>query len=264
VSTPATLKQTRKLLSLFGDDPSTEDVQNVLSNGDLIQKMLTADLSKVDRDQFAAALRPPMPRLNYTPVADLVDRIMERSSLRGWGFTKRHAVELHVQLAERDHIGPLAPVSVRIWRGRDLAYNWGESLVWLEDEVKAQGLEYHQYAYSVPTFYPGSEIKGRHSLTAVGLGFSFWNSENGFFPHQVRPKQACWSSLEVPDFLCLNPQLLHFMNGKTFPFLMSAGLVEGSNNVPFFYRDDERGFFILADSFDDRWQSAAMVHVHEL
>lgn len=257
------MKQTRKLLGLFGDDPTVEQVQNILGNGDLFKQLLETDLTKVDRELFAAALRPPVPQPSYTPVADYVDRIMARNELRDWGFTAKHADALRQQLEGLDHAGPLAPVGVRIWRGRDLAYNWAESIAWLQDEVKAQGLEYYKYFDSVPTFSPGSEIKGKHSLTAVGLDFSLWDPKDGLVPNEVRPQQPCWPSLEVPDLLCLNPQLIHIMDGENFPFLMATGLVVVSDDVPNFSRC-ERGFYVFYYWADDAWYPAAMVRSREL
>lgn len=89
--TPATLKQTRKLLNLFGDDPSTEEVQNILGNGDLIVKMLGTDLSKVDRKAFEALLNPVVPFDGsypswYVSPQQQLANVTRWNRERNWGF----------------------------------------------------------------------------------------------------------------------------------------------------------------------------------
>lgn len=205
------------------------------------------------------ALESPSSLPNYTSVDEYVDRIMARNELRDWGFTNKHADELRRQLKGHDHADRLSPVGVRIWRGRDLAYNWAESLAWLQDEVKAQGLEYCQNFDSEPTFYPGSEIKGKPNLTAVGLDL-MWDSKDGLVPSEVRYPRLYWQrrsllSLEVPDLLCLNPQLMHIMDGKTFPFLMAAGF---DLLVPGFYRNEDR-LDVSCYWGGHRWRDSAVV-----
>ena len=264
MTTPATWKQRGKLDTLFGDDPSSDQIQQVLANGDLFKLLLTADdLSKVDRDAFAALLKPSVPQPSYTAVSDYVDRIMARSELRGWGFTQKHADALWLELEGHDHAGPLAPIGVKMWLGRDLAFNWAERIAWLNDTIAAEGLAYCKYFDSTPTFHPGSEIKGRLSLAAAGLDLSLWDRQNGLVPNEVRPKQSCWPSFEVPDLLCLNPSLMHVMDGENFPFLMAPGLVADSVNVPGFLRYG-REVSVYCSWPDGGWYDSAMVTSREL
>lgn len=208
-------------------------------------------------------LNPPVPQPSYTPVADYVDRIMARSELRGWGLTANHADGLWQQLEGINHAGPLSPVGVRIWLGKTLEHNWAETLAWLEDTAKEQGLEYYKYFDSVPEFRPGSEIKGKASLRAVGLDLSLWNPQGGIVPNDEFPNLPSWPSLEVPQLLCLNPELMHAMDGENFPFLMSSGLVVEGFSVPSFDRDGQK----LSVGYGwpvNRWHFRAMVRPREL
>lgn len=208
-------------------------------------------------------LTPPVPQPNYTPVADYVGRIMARSELRGWGLTGNHADALTQQLEGLDHAGPLSPVGVRVWLGKNLEYNWTETLAWLQDEAKAQGLEYNKYFDSMPSFYPGCEIKGKAKLTAVGLDLTLWNQHDGVVPHDERPKLPYWPSLEVPQLLCLNPELMQIMDGENFPYLMSAGFVVDDDFVPYFDRLS-RGFGVGYYWADGLWYCSAVVRPREL
>jgi hypothetical protein len=258
----ASLKQAKQVLDLLSG-MSTDEVQNLIKRGDLVKMLAQADVSRIDSDAFAALLKPPVPQPSYTAVSDYVARIMARSELRGWGFTQKHADSLSAQLEGHDHAGPLAPVGVKMWLGRDLTFNWAERIAWLKDIVAAEGLTYYQYLDSTPTFHPGSEIKGNLSLAAAGLDLSLWHRQNGLVPNEVRAQQSCWPSLEVPDLLCLNPSLMHVMDGENFPFLMAPGLVVGSDRVPLFARDG-REVYVFYYWAVGRWYFTAMVRSREL
>lgn len=260
---PATWKQRGKLDSLFGDDPSSDQLQQVLANGDLFKLLIDAsNLKGVDRKAFAALLAPSVSQPNYTAVSDYVDIIMARSKLRGWGFTKKHADAFSIELVACDHAGPLAPTGTSMWLGRDLAYNWAERVAWLKDVAAAEGLEYYQSFDSSPNFYPGSEVQGKLSLHAAGLDLSLWDLQNGLVPDNERPKQPRWPSLEVPDLLCLNPELLHLMDGKNFPYLMAPGLVVDSGHLPHFRRYGRR-LYVRHRWAAFRWYFAAVVRFRE-
>jgi len=236
---------------------TAEELEAVLCDPKLAHVMLSALREQLNPPPAAAT------QYSYTPTGELVSRIMARSQLRDWGFTTKQADTLGAQLEGLNHAGPLSPVSVRIWRGRGLAYNWAESMAWLEDEVKAQGLEYCKYFNGVPTFYEGSEIKGKPSLTAIGLDLTPWNRQDGVVPSEEWPKLKSWPSLEVPDLICLNPQIMHIMDGENFPHLMSPGLAIDSVRVPRFTRDAGR-FYVRHHWADDAWCSYAIVRPREL
>lgn len=261
------MAQGKQLLELFSG-ATTDQVQNFVQAGDLLQMMSRADLARVDRQAFAALLNPPaqISANPLTAVDEYVERIMARSELRGWGFTCEHADQLRDQLADRDHAGPLTPVGVTIWREGDLAHNWAESLAWWSDEMKAIGLKPVDYLSSLkPKLYHNRESSLRPILSACGLDFqTFWDSEGGIVPRDVRSAHPMrkWPATEVIDFLALNPHYAALMDGESIPFLMAAGLVVDSDYVPYFGRHD-RGVYALYRWDGGRWHGTAMVAFRE-
>lgn len=211
-------------------------------------------------------LNPDVPMPNFTPVANYVERIMTRSAERGWGLGMKHVNELSAQLANLDHDGPLGPVSVRIWLGQTLEYNWVETMAWLNDELMGQGVEPILNIDSVPTFRPGSEITGEASLTAVELDLSPWNAGDCIVPNRILPKLPCWPSLEVLHLLCLNPDRIHAMDDYgDCPFLLVPGL-DFDGSVLGFRADGPRGegFRDILLGLDEQWWTATMPRPREL
>lgn len=190
---------------------------------------------------------------SFTPISEYAELIWARSEERGWGFTRDQIEQLRAELA----VGTLNAVT--IWRGRDLAYNWAESLAWLKDVVETAGLEYNLYFDSTPSFYTGSELMGDEPFLAVAkLDFSHWDRKNSLVPNELRQQQPRWPSLEVPDWLALNPGYISQMDGKKIPFLMASGFVVGSDYVPDFYRDG-REFNVSYSSAGHQWSHTACV-----
>lgn len=194
------------------------------------------------------------PTPNFTPISEYPELIWARSEERGWGFTHQQIEQLRVELTHAT-----GPVGVTIWRGRDLAYNWAESLAWLQNSVEAAGLEYHRYFDDTPSFYPGSELQGSESYLAVAkLDFSRWDLKNGLVPTEVRKQQPRWPSLEVPDWLALNPAYALQMDGEKIPFLMAPGFVVGSGHAPSFHRRG-REFDVYCHWAGSEWYHTACV-----
>jgi hypothetical protein len=244
---------------------TTEQFQNVLENGDLVKQMLNCpNLSKVDRVAFSEllSLKSALTTIPWTPIAELVDRIMKRSEKRGWGFTKADAEKLAITL--HDHFGDLYPTSVRLWLGKDLKFNWSELMLWIKDEVEALGYEFKEYFdVSRLSFFPGSEMSGKRSLAVVDLDLqTFWNPKDGIVVRNERPKRKKWPGLEVAVLLALNPQIYILMDGKVVPYMLSTGLVVVSYRLPYFYRDDRKVY--VYDYWDDnQWYDTAMVAFRE-
>lgn len=207
-------------------------------------------------------LNPPAPQPVYTAPSDYVSRIVARSQARDWGFSNQQLTTLERELEGLDHAGPLSPVGVRIWLG-SLEKTWQESMLWLKEETEAQGLEYCPHFDSVPTFRPGSEIKSKPRLACVGLDLTLWNPQDGIVPKQELPKLDSWPTVEVPQLLCLNPQLMQVMDGKNFPHLIVSGLVVGSDGVPYFDRDGQE-LLVCFYWVSDNWYSYALVRSREL
>lgn len=244
-TSPATLAQAQKLLALFAEaKASTEQVQQLLANGELLKQLLRAeDLRQVDRSAFAALLVSPAPQIDWSPLSgspdSYFDQIVHRNQLRKWGLATKVLDKLGQQLANctLTHNG-LLPVSVELWLGRDLAYNWQEQMLWLADGVRELGYEWHEYFdASKISFYAGAQSPRRKSAQVVGLDLArYWDRENGLVPHEVRQQQQSWPGLSVATLLAFNPQMVVSMDGETVPCMFAPGLVVDSDGLPVFDR----------------------------
>ena len=150
------------------------------------------------------------------------------------------------------HSGPLMPTSVSIWLGKDLAYNWGEMMVWVKDEMKALDCEFQTYfSPNQLSFLPGSERTGRRRLSVVTLDLvdTYWDPVDGVVLRDVRPLRSSWPGLEVATLLALNPQKYAEMNWLTVPNMFVPGMVINSNPdwAPCFFRTGHR-FYVNGDS----------------
>jgi hypothetical protein len=261
MTTPASLDQGKKVLDLF-QKATTEEIQNFLSNGDLVKAMIVADLSKVDRSAFATLLAPAPKSINWTPVNEYAEKIAARSKLRGWGLTKAQIDSFAATL--KDHAGPLLPTGISLWLGRNLQYNWDEAMAWLNDEVSARNEKFKPYFdASRLSFYPGSEQSGKRKLTAVGLDIDvLWDRTNGFSPKGTRPHRATWPGLEVAWLLALNPQVYLGIDYETIPAFWAPGLVVGSDSVPYFSHGTDEAF--IGDYWDVyQWCVSSVVSFRE-
>lgn len=265
MSTFASLDQGKQLLGLF-QQATVGEIQNFLSNEDLVEAMITADLSKVDRSAFAALLAPAPKSINWTPVSEYAEKIAARSKLRGWGLTMAQIDTFAATL--KDHAGPLLPTGISLWLGRDLQYNWDEAIAWLNDEVTARNEKFQPYFYaSQLSFYPGSGQSGKRKLTAVGLDIdTFWDRTNGLNLKETRPHRATWPGLEVAWLLALNPQACLEIDRKTIPAFCAPGLVVDSGSVPCFDYDAPSfpdGAFVFGSWGIGRKNNASLVSFRE-
>jgi len=132
----ASMAQGKQVLDLLSS-ATQEEVQNLIQNGDLVKRMMQADLSKVDRQAFAAFLTPP-PRTEsdlFVPVGAAFHRFAERARVREW-FSEVEIMQLHEELTERnlwDFESTLAGAfSFDIWLG-DLQRTIDELVLWAKD-----------------------------------------------------------------------------------------------------------------------------------
>lgn|GEM_PF-2327330 len=177
--------------------------------------------------------RSRMASIQWTPVGEYVERIMDRSRLCDWGFNELDAIQLGAAL--HDHASPFMPTSVSIWLC-NLTRSWSEMMYWLRDEVCMLG--YSLETYFNPgciSFQPGSEQDGFRRLSVVDLDIgTFWDVANGMTPRDVRLFMPRWPGLEVATLLALNPLVCIAMNGLTVPFMLAPGLNVSSHTIPLF------------------------------
>jgi hypothetical protein len=81
-STPASLDQGKKLLDLV-QKCTTEQLQNILTNGDLVKLMFDAPLKDVDRTAFSALLTPPRAPIAWRPVYQYASNRVEQATWLG-------------------------------------------------------------------------------------------------------------------------------------------------------------------------------------
>lgn len=254
------------ILSLFGDNPTTEEVQRFLAAGDLFKLMSGADLSKVDRGAFKALLTPPRPPIPWTAVSEYASRIAARNELRGWKLPKKQLDALKAQLESLDHASDFQPVGISMWLGQDLAYNRAEAIAWLKDVVEAKGLTFGDYTGEGRTgFYQGSEQLGSKVVSACGLDLGLWRPTEGIVPKEVRDAypDTRWPGLELFWLMALNPDVYLGIDYENIPGLLAPGLVVGSGYLPYFDRF-EREVWVDVVSANDRWSEYFFVAFREL
>ena len=188
MSTPATLAQGQKLLALLSEaGVTTEQVQTLLGNGDLLRLMLTADLPKVDRNQFKALLVPPAVPIDWTPVNQYVDKLHDWNARFKLGLTKRQIDALVTKLPV--HAGLLQPTSVTLTTGKGLQHDWSLAMQILEYELHQIGVALTAYVDgSRLTYYAGCEAASDQRRLAPALLDleRFWDKQNGVSVRQVR------------------------------------------------------------------------------
>lgn len=90
MTTPASLAQAQKVLDLLRGT-TTEEMQALLENGDLLKAMVRADLSGVDRDDFGRLLgtrRKATPTsFEYATPEEQLATVRTLNADRGWGFS---------------------------------------------------------------------------------------------------------------------------------------------------------------------------------
>ena len=225
-----------------------EDVIRILANPSLAVEMVSA-----------IALPHSNPTIPWTPVSEYVDRIMARSRLRDWGFTKTDANRLTHEM--HDHDGPLTPTGVSIWLGKGLEYNWVEMLRWLRDEVHNLGLGLQSsFGPADLNFRRGSHKSATYRIADV-VGFDlvkFWRPRDGLVVCDNLHLRREWPGLAVVALLALNPQVAAMMDGVTIPHMLAAGLTVDSDRIPVFSCLDGR-INVSDQPSDGLWKNVSMV-----
>lgn len=197
----------------------------------------------------------PHPTIGCCTVSELYpELIWARSQQRGWGFDREQIEQLRNELQTATGL-----VGVRVWRGRNLAYNWAESTGWLKERARGLGLEYQQSFDTVPEYYRFRGPAGKDPFLSVHeIDFSAWDHERGVVPNEIRKTRSYWPNLEVIDWLALNPGYLLQMDGRSTPFLMVPGFVVNSSYVLGIRRDGLQVGIRLGWA-DFGWDSAVAV-----
>lgn len=235
MSTPASFDQAKKLLDILGSSDSLQ-MQRLLAHGYLLQDLLACpDLTKVNRTDFRALLRPAIEPVAWTPVEEYADRIAARNDLCHWGLSSRQIAQFGASL--KPHLGELQPSGLLLWLGQTLKYNWEQVVAWLSDEIKALGGSLPVFIRSdLVAFWPGFEMDGPARLRPVWLDMATtWDPWEGLIPAEVRMNRGLnLAGLELAWTLALSPQIMMAIDGLMFPAMLAAGLMVDSTGVPNF------------------------------
>lgn len=219
---------------------------------------------------MVAALSPAQPSIDWSPLIGSPDSYFERlvrwNQLRGWDIGNTRLDELAAELQNTlwGH-SDLYPLSLDLWLGRDLAYNWTEVMWCLGEGVRALGYDWEEgFDVSQLSFYDSGTSPRRHKTARpTGLDLSrYWDRKNGLVPIEVQGQQTSWPGLSVAWLLALNPQVAVVMDGETVPYLFAPGLVVDSHCSPVF-GGDVHEVEVCAIHKALRWYSTSVVSFRE-
>lgn len=261
-----TAAQAQKLLSLIPKNASSDQLQAILSNGDLFQMLFTdSDLGLVDRRVLGALLAPPPKQINWRPIAEYGPRLREWNAYFGLGLTEAQIDSLELP----DHAGPHLPTSINLTLGKGLLNDRQVVQQIIAYEMRQIRRKYTDYignnGWSV-AYYPGCEpttINPEPQLAPALLDIGrFWNPKDGVTIPGVRNELAAASepmpTLEVDWLMAFNPQVLAAIDGKTIPGLIAPGLVVDSGHAPGFHRDGVEAYACVYWDVP-RWSGASVV-----
>lgn len=261
----ASAAQAKQVISLV-DKFSHDQVQNLITNGDLLKIMMGADLARVDRKAFVDVVVPEfsVPSGWFTHVDQLVDRIAVRP--KSEGFTRKQLDGLRRALYGHDHAGKYQPVTVDLWYGT-LPDTRDATIRWFADECRNLGLNPYDYLSAVKLgFYPGSEYRGGRKLAPAGLDLlAYFDPKDGIVPNRILTPSERWPGFVVLQTLNLNPQLIPKLGTDEFPpyGLMMPGLVADDGGVPFVDRS-ERYAYVYCSWASSTWDYTALPRDREL
>ncbi len=266
MSTP-TFNQSRRVLDFFDEVGATnEQLQNWLGAGDLQKLMLSADLSKVDREAFRALLAPKQKEISWMPVAEYGHKLRDWNDRFRLGLFEEQINELVAKLP--DHAGPHKPTGISLTLGKGLKYDREVVQQIIKYELGKLGVAFADYLDGARiSYFPGSEPR-KSKTPQLGVALldigRFWDSENGVVPRQVREqlKGQRLPALEVDWLMALNPQVFVAINYQTVPGFLAAGLVVGSGGLPYFHRGSD-GAFVRGYWDDDQWHFLSVVVFRE-
>jgi len=226
MSTPVSVSQITKLLEVLGN-PSREEFQYLLANGDLLKAMVGANLHVVDRSAFKAALRSPVVP-SWRPVSEYAEKISEWNTLRNWGLSETQIATFSDTLV--DHHDTLNPTGISLWLGRNLQFNWEEAMFCIKHEIEAIGMKSNIYIDAKDvSFLPGSEQTGEPELTVALLDLeSYGDPTDSISAGEVREIEGRLPGLEVAWLLVLNPRMFVSINYDTILGFVAAGLLVGA------------------------------------
>lgn len=205
MSTPASLRQAQKLLSLAPKD---------------------------------ATLAPRPKSINWTPVSQYADKLRDWNQRFRLGLSEEQISGLVLP----DHAGSHQPTGISLTLGKGLEGNRNVVQQIIEYELSKLGVAFTDYIgkndRSVK-YYRGSEPeksrKPQLGVALLDIG-RFWYPQNGVNVRGVRQQLAGQRlpGLEVDWLMALNAQVFAAIDYETVPGFLAPGLIVYSDGVPVF------------------------------
>ncbi len=229
--TKASLAQGKQLLELFAG-ATTDEVQRLIAAGDLLKLMMQVDLSRIDREAFAALLISPPPALFCTP-QEVLGRFLIYQGENDWPF----GLDILSQLRETmptNHVSDLNKVlALDVWLG-DLPTTFEALAGWIEYEQRQAGNGFWRWGElrSDAKYLCLLDPKRYGKLPSVKWVeldmLANWDKRNGTQPRDVRdPKTS--AGRQVMTAFAIHPAYPPAIDYETIPGAWMAGL---QANIP--------------------------------
>jgi len=236
--TKASLAQGKQLLELFAG-ATTDEVQRLIAAGDLLKLMMQVDLSRIDREAFAALLISPPPALFCTP-QEVLGRFLIYQGENDWPF----GLDILSQLRETmptNHVSDLNKVlALDVWLG-DLPTTFEALAGWIEYEQRQAGNGFWRWGElrSDAKYLCLLDPKRYGKLPSVKWVELDMTANRGSRPKDVRDKSS--AGLQVMTAFAVHPAYPPAIDYDTIPGAWAAGLQanipgnEAWTNVPILY-----------------------------
>lgn len=246
------LGQREKLRRLL--DPrgyTLDDVKSLLAYPKLVDIMI--DLLQ------GTDVRADPQLIRWTPVRQYAEKLTDWNEHFSLGFDKKQISNLMQSLPEHD--GALQPTGISLTLGHGLASDLDISMQILEYELGKIGIRFeNRLKNSRVEYFPGIEPKDDCKGMNVALLDidSFWKPDSGVSAKEVRNHYRYLPTHEVALLLALSPHVFQDMDGRTFPYLVAAGLKVNDDEVPCF-RKDKNSFFVDGGWAGNLWRSVVVL-----
>jgi hypothetical protein len=219
------MAQGKQILDLLSG-ATTEQAQQLIQNGDLLKCMVEADLSRVDRDAFAALLAPATPAM-FRSVSEVYQAFVERAQARNWFSSQQlnelaECVEEHINTNFKSTLS--GAFSFDIWLG-DLQKTFEELWLWAADEQTRLGHNHWRYdglksgKEELRLLHP-KRYGNKPSVTPVILDLT---ANRGKSPRDVRDPVTS-AGVEVLATAALHPQWVASIDYDRIPAVWLSGL----------------------------------------
>lgn len=243
-----TVRQREEFDALLAKALTHEDVKRILTNPELASGLVTTL-----RAELASHAQSTV---NWTPVDQYPAKLRVWNTQFGLGLTELQIAEFDSSLP--DHAGANKPTGVSLTLGKGLRSDHEIAMQILKYELENLGVSFaDRLDITKVSYLPGSEPPGsvgaKIAPALLDIG-TFWDPDGGIAPREVVRQRSRWPSHEVALLLALNPHIYRDMDRTTIPFMVAAGLVVATNQVPCFRRE-ANGAYVDGGWDGNPWRS---------